>query len=57
MPNGSLALNGSDASLANMQTYLDDFICDGNAQGEQYFWFQVRSLELRVPSKTADEII
>lgn len=40
LPNGSITLNGSIASVDNLQQYLDDFVCDSNKEGTQYFWFQ-----------------
>jgi len=38
--NGSLTLNGSDASLANMQSFLDSYVCQANTNSTPYFWFE-----------------
>lgn len=39
-PNGSLTLNGSDASMTNMQTFLDTFVCASNTNATKSFWFE-----------------
>ena len=41
--NTSTETNGaSEASEANLQVFLDTFVCQANANGTEYFFFEVR---------------
>jgi len=35
---------GGEASIANLQTFLDEFVCQSNSQGIKYFYFEVRQI-------------
>jgi len=40
IPGGSLSLNGSAASMANSQTFLDTWVCASNTNRTQYIYFE-----------------
>jgi len=40
LPDGSTQLNGSAASLANSQLFLDTWVCQSNANLTKYFYFE-----------------
>jgi glucan 1,3-beta-glucosidase len=43
---GNNGVTGSqgDASIANLQIFLDTFVCQANANGTDYFFCKLRSL-------------
>ncbi|KAF9135465.1 hypothetical protein BGW39_002610 [Mortierella sp. 14UC] len=41
-PASAVYLNGSVPGLANMQTVVDNFVCQANAAGIPYYWFEFK---------------
>ncbi|KAG0257590.1 hypothetical protein BG011_003870 [Mortierella polycephala] len=41
-PASAVYLNGAVPGLANMQTLVDSFVCQANAAGIPYYWFEFR---------------
>ncbi|KAF8924049.1 hypothetical protein BGZ47_004243 [Haplosporangium gracile] len=41
-PASAVYLNGSIPGLANMQTVVDNFVCQANAAGIPYYWFEFK---------------
>lgn len=39
-PVDSAARTGTDATVANLQTFLDTYVCDANKNGTKYFYFE-----------------
>lgn len=58
--NNGVAGSQGDASIANLQTFLDTFVCAANANGTDYFFcehffsthafFEMRGANMREPS-------
>ncbi|KAF9912778.1 hypothetical protein EC991_008640 [Linnemannia zychae] len=54
-PESAVYLNGSVPGLANMQTVVDNFVCQANTAGIPYYWFEFKDEPWKIDPKVPVE--